>query len=746
MKPNKKFAWCAPVALICALMLAGCDTPTSPEKGPGTITWTLEQEGGVPEANDISESDTTAIIIKFSAAVDNLIDTEITIGDAATRSTNTLSQEGNNWIVPVTVSRSDAATVTVTRNGVATGTKAVKVYKANQKPLIGWSAIADGTANTVTSTKITFTFDEAVTGLTANDITLTNGTGSVTTGTLTGSGTNWILNITVTNQGEITVAINKTGISETAKPVAVHQNIAGLPKSLHVTGLNSFNGKTVMFLLFNSTPTQSSISALYTGTFPTVYGENTIIQNNMVTISLKNSSGDTPWTGTGSQHVVIVIFDDDNDNPPAFYVSTSSVTFNAATVTRDFSDFKQFAFRYTFAQLAEWSILPSIPSGGMTLDELAQSFDFSSWQEYCEFAIIRFYTNDTLTAEFDGSNRVFPSTGIYTEFPLELYISSSGPKIGEITGTITLTNIPSPLPTVYISVYGNDYVGYDYWSSRGNRITITGVSNGTASNLNWSIPVYESDNFVSDLECYFSLYVVLANNQGSFQIEIPSSHIISNINQNVSYLGSVSLATVTLSGTINVSHNGGSVPRVRIDARDIDTGVYLGSTELSSPATTNAPWSMVIPAPNTSTTVSFSVSGYTANWDSLFDKDTGITRPVSNQNVQNIVLDVGNITTVTLSGTISVTYNGQRVPNVQIEAINSNTGDYLGWAQLSSPLQGAAWSMVIPTFSTSTTVYFSVSGWDESGNWLFSQNTNVTRSVSNQNVPNIVLNLGNITP
>ena len=89
---------------------------------------------------------------------------------------------------------------------------------------ITWTAAADGTAGTTTSTKITFTFSAAVSGLTADNITLTNGTGTVTKGAITEvSGTKWELGITVTTPGNVSVKINKDGIDADAQSVTVYK-------------------------------------------------------------------------------------------------------------------------------------------------------------------------------------------------------------------------------------------------------------------------------------------------------------------------------------------------------------------------------------------------------------------------------------------------------------------------------------------------------------------------------------------
>lgn len=87
-------------------------------------------------------------------------------------------------------------------------------------PVTLQSAVADGASLTATSTRIDLTFDTAITGLTAEDITLTDGTGSAVKGTLSGSGTSWSLALaSVAAEGTVTVAVNSpSGYSISGSP------------------------------------------------------------------------------------------------------------------------------------------------------------------------------------------------------------------------------------------------------------------------------------------------------------------------------------------------------------------------------------------------------------------------------------------------------------------------------------------------------------------------------------------------
>jgi hypothetical protein len=98
-----------------------------------------------------------------------------------------------------------------------------------QKTNVTFSATeTGGTSGTVDSTGIVLTFSGSVTGLTASDITITNGTGAVTKGTLSGTGTTWTIGLTnVATQGNVTVAVGNFGtfnVTTTPQTVTVFKD------------------------------------------------------------------------------------------------------------------------------------------------------------------------------------------------------------------------------------------------------------------------------------------------------------------------------------------------------------------------------------------------------------------------------------------------------------------------------------------------------------------------------------------
>jgi hypothetical protein len=89
---------------------------------------------------------------------------------------------------------------------------------------VTFSTLSQNGSATQTTTQLNLTFSQAITGLTAADITL-SGVSGVTRGALSGSGPSYTLDISgVTVAGTLTVAVAKSGyaISGSSKTVAIY--------------------------------------------------------------------------------------------------------------------------------------------------------------------------------------------------------------------------------------------------------------------------------------------------------------------------------------------------------------------------------------------------------------------------------------------------------------------------------------------------------------------------------------------
>jgi len=111
---------------------------------------------------------------------------------------------------------------------------------------ITYDVQGNGSNNIADTTTITFNFSIPVWGLTAQDIAITNVSGSVTKGSLTGSGTSWALGVNVSSPGSITISINKSGIDTGTKRVTVYMNGYTSPTLSSIT-LNHSSVKKIYF-------------------------------------------------------------------------------------------------------------------------------------------------------------------------------------------------------------------------------------------------------------------------------------------------------------------------------------------------------------------------------------------------------------------------------------------------------------------------------------------------------------------
>jgi hypothetical protein len=459
---------------------------------------------------------------------------------------------------------------------------------------------------------------------------------------------------------------------------------------------------------------------------PQIRGTGTI-NNETVKIDLYETSGFTSWAGTGTWYVGFTV----DRNNPRYYISRSAVNFGTTPQADiNFSGFKKYVFSAKLSTIAEW-VFTSTQT--MTMDQWFTRVTGMSYTEYLGYGESPFYKNEALTQPFGGSDTVNVNTVIYSEYPIDIF--NRGDKIGEITGTITLTGISSPPPGVSIWAYGGE--DDNSWESYVSSINMSDVS-GSSATLNWSIPIFESNRFTPG-ETSFQLWVVPSGGNNGFVVDIPDSKNVSDPpNANVGSLGSISIAIITLSGTINVSYQGETVPLVRISAQSQNLSSWVYWTELSSPAA-NAPWSITMPAFDSPTEINFRIEGYSNDMELLFEKEINpdATKDVSDTNKSGITL---TIQTITLSGTINVSYGGNPVPNVEINVFKQS--EIIGSTSLTSPGVNTPWSIEILGFDSPTEINFLISGYSDNWNPLFDKifSPDPPITVSNQDRSGISLN------
>ena len=188
---------------------AGYDVSGSPKDV--TIYYATAVTLNSVTANGSSTQTTTSLTLTFDKAITGLAASDITLSGAVTK--GTLSGSGPTYTLPISgFTAGETLTVTVAKSGynISGSPKTVAIYYATNVTLN--SVTANGSASQTTTT-LTLTFDKAITGLAASDITLTGVTG-ISKGTITASGATYTLPISgFTSGGNLTVAIAKSGFN-----------------------------------------------------------------------------------------------------------------------------------------------------------------------------------------------------------------------------------------------------------------------------------------------------------------------------------------------------------------------------------------------------------------------------------------------------------------------------------------------------------------------------------------------------
>jgi len=271
-----------------------------------------------------------------------------------------------------------------------------------------------------------------------------------------------------------------------------------------------------------------------------------------------------------------------------------------------------------------------------------------------------------------------------------------------IRGTITLTNIPAPnnRPTVFIQASEGPGLSFSTYESDLTEISLSEVPNNqTEAELNWSIPVSENENIPEDVQ--FSLYITPAGTTNFLRIGLFEKGWVIEIpeNRDVGDLGTYSIGTVILTGTITVDFGGDTVPRVQIRAYSSNYDYdFTGYTELASPAA-GASWTIVIPSYPNQHSLYFTVSGLRSNGAELFweiyEPDQEIV--AKNSNISGININLGTISRGNylgdLSGTITLTDIKNPQQTVYIDThYNSSIIDLSGVSDTQATLN---WSVPI---------------------------------------------------
>ncbi|MDR3356352.1 MAG: hypothetical protein LBO04_04105, partial [Spirochaetaceae bacterium] len=200
---------------------------------------------------------TTELTLGFSAAISGLSAGNITITPAGAVVKGPVSGSGGTYKLSLSgVSAESEIEVTVAKSGytITPSSKTVAVHKA-PVPVSFTGLTANGAANTTTTTELTLGFSAAISGLSADDITIMP-EGAVTKGALGGSGGTYTLGVSgINGETGISVAVSRTGynITPSSKTVTVHKE--AIPVSftaLTANGRANMSSTTKLRLSFSA--------------------------------------------------------------------------------------------------------------------------------------------------------------------------------------------------------------------------------------------------------------------------------------------------------------------------------------------------------------------------------------------------------------------------------------------------------------------------------------------------------------
>jgi len=170
-------------------------------------------------------ANTAELILTFDKAITGLTANDIIVTGATK---GALTGNGTTWklvISNITASNEANVTITLTNPAGYSINPASKSIAVPSFTNVNWTGLtANGTSGSANTTELTLTFDKAITGLKASDITVTG----ATKGALTGSGATWklgISNITVANGSNVTVTLSSPAgyvISPASRTTAVY--------------------------------------------------------------------------------------------------------------------------------------------------------------------------------------------------------------------------------------------------------------------------------------------------------------------------------------------------------------------------------------------------------------------------------------------------------------------------------------------------------------------------------------------
>jgi hypothetical protein len=230
-------------------------------------------------ANGSSTQTTTQLTLTFDNPIPGLTASDITLSGVSGVSKETLSGSGPTYTLGIIgVSAGGTLSVAVAKSGytISDSPKTVTIYYYFTPPTdVTFSSVTANGSSSQTTTQLTLTFSQVITGLSAADITL-SGVSGVSKGTLSGSGPIYTLGISVTGGGTLTVAVAKSGytVSNSSRTVTIYYY--SVPTTYTVTyvsnGGSSVSSQTANLGVQITLPTTTRTGYNFVGWFSAATG------------------------------------------------------------------------------------------------------------------------------------------------------------------------------------------------------------------------------------------------------------------------------------------------------------------------------------------------------------------------------------------------------------------------------------------------------------------------------------------
>jgi hypothetical protein len=193
-------------------------------------------------ANGSSSQTTTQLILTFNQEINGLSASDISLSGVSNVTKGSLSASGSTYTLGISGFTSGGTlNVAVSKSGhtISDSPKTVTIYYNSDGGNPGgntvtFNSVTQNGSSSQTTSQLTLTFSETITGLSASDITL-SGVSNVTKGSLSGSGPSYNLGISgLSSGGTLNVAVAKSGytISGSPKTVTIYHRKLSAPTNV----------------------------------------------------------------------------------------------------------------------------------------------------------------------------------------------------------------------------------------------------------------------------------------------------------------------------------------------------------------------------------------------------------------------------------------------------------------------------------------------------------------------------------